>query len=79
LAPSTPNKVVIESNIPIPETAYRASRYPFEDMEVGQSFLFPDGTTASNAYRYAKTANMKLDRTFIVRNTAQGRRCWRIG
>lgn len=62
----------IDKDIPIPR------RYPFADMEVGDSFLLaPDMKripTTVAALRYGDRHNMK----FTVRQVPEGFRCWRI-
>lgn len=81
----------IESGVPIPPIYRRAVRgnariYPFETMEVGDSFFVPGtpeepGTWVQNRVnasanywlkRYART------RRFLTRQLADGVRCWRI-
>jgi hypothetical protein len=63
----------IEKNVPIP------ARYPFGEMEVGDSFAIPLGvarnTVTVAAGRYDDKHNMK----FTVRRMADNTlRCWRI-
>lgn len=65
--------IKIEKDIP-----YGYTLYPFDKMEVGDSFLLPSGVkpglVSQNGFRYGKKTNKK----FSIRNTAQGYRCWRI-
>jgi hypothetical protein len=62
----------IDSNVPMP------SKFPFAQMQVGDSFLIPADVkrTAVNvaAMRYGKKHRVK----FTVRGTTEGYRCWRI-
>lgn len=64
--------VKVESGISMPQ------RYPFKDMQVGDSFLLPPGVkrTAVNvaALRYGRKHGMK----FTIRKVPEGFRCWRI-
>ena len=62
----------IEKNIPIPTS------YPFKDMQVGDSFLVPDGVHRSTVSVAAKRFGDKHGMKFTVR-LAPGRslRCWR--
>lgn len=36
------DKIVIENGIPLPPPRMRAAKYPFNEMEVGDSFFVPD-------------------------------------
>jgi len=62
----------VESNIPMP------SKFPFAGMEVGDSFLVPEGvlraTVTVAALRYGRKNGMK----FTVRKVPEGFRCWRV-
>lgn len=73
--------VKIDKNVPLPPKAIE--KYPFEDMEVGDSFLFPDHVKKTSAYAMGhKMNNIYKERTmenrFTVRRTPEGYRCWRI-
>jgi len=62
----------IDSNVPMP------TRYPFDKMKVGDSFLVPSDVTrqavAVAATRYGRKHNMK----FSTRQLKDGGfRCWR--
>lgn len=76
---------IIEKNIPVPPRAkFRKGRYPFREMEVGDSFTFnleysrENMSLASNAGRsWGKTQTPV--KKFIVRKTEDNRiRIWRI-
>ncbi len=76
--------VKIESDIPPPEELMfqgrggRLSLYPFMEMNVGDSVFF-DGSTASQAYDYAKKiAKRAGDRKFTSKRMNDGIRIWRI-
>lgn len=70
----------IEKNVPVTthSKAVRPSQYPFEEMEIGDSFRMPDTKRASVAVlagRYGK----RVGRKFTVRKQEDGSfRCWRI-
>lgn len=67
------NQPRIEKNVPMPQ------RYPFAQMEVGDSFAVPEGVSRTavsiSALRYSRkhggkfTVRLMLDRSL---------RCWRI-
>lgn len=63
----------VDKNIPFP-----TSRYPFGDMEVGDSFLLPTevrrASVHSLAIRFGRDKGIK----FSIRKTPEGFRCWRI-
>jgi hypothetical protein len=63
----------IDKNVPLP------ARFPFEQMEVGDSFAVPSGvhrtTVSIAALRYGR----KHGRKFITRKMPDGTiRCWRV-
>lgn len=66
----------IEKNIPMVGSA--RLKYPFPDMEVGDSFGFPGeklGTVSSAAAAYGRLHGVK----FSVRKMPDGSgRCWRV-
>jgi len=67
----------IEKNVALPKHA-RTSKYPFADMDVGDSFAAPDATrtalyTAAHLWAKRDGAGKK----FIVREEGKGARIWR--
>lgn len=70
----------IEKGVPLPDHQRRGSqnsRYPFPDMEVGDSFAFEEHEhrrVAQAAHAYKK----RTGRGFTVRRVDGGGRCWRI-
>jgi len=68
----TEGETKIEKKIPLPR------KYPFDEMEVGDSFELPTNwkrtTVAVAALRYGKVTGTK----FSIRKTPEGFRCWRI-
>jgi hypothetical protein len=65
----------IEKNVPMPPRGYEL---PFEQMEIGDSFLLPAGVSAGYARTLIHKAQNKLDRGFSLRRTDDGYRCWRV-
>lgn len=65
----------IEKGVPMPKNK-RATKYPFAEMEVGDSFYVePDnGSIHAAASWYGKRNNKK----FATRKEGEGRRIWRI-
>ncbi len=65
-------KIIVERGVPLP------GKYPFDTMEVGDSFALPKDvkrtTVSVAAMRYGRERGMK----FTIRNTPLGFRCWRI-
>ena len=59
--------IKIDKNVPIPEGATRASAYPFEDMEVGDSF-FMQGKTSDQLTNAASHWRKKKGWGFTARN-----------
>lgn len=63
----------IESNVPIPSRY----KYPFNDLEVGDSFFVPNARRA-NLYSLASLRGKQLHRRFITKAEAGGVRVWRV-
>lgn len=62
----------IEKNIPIP------GRYPFEQMEVGDSFAIPTSIKRQTVSVAARRYGDKHNKTFVTRKMPDGTiRCWR--
>jgi len=72
-----PLDIVIEHDIPIPERLPPRTRYPWTEMGIGDSFLFPEAVRKS-APASAMKASERYGRTFVTRRTKDGTRCWRI-
>jgi hypothetical protein len=69
--------IKIDKNIKIPK-GRTGSKYPFDKMEVGDSFLYPIGSTRNQARCSAYTHSTKGLRKFVIRQTEEGLRCWRV-
>jgi hypothetical protein len=68
----------IERGVPIPARRNpRGSMYPFAEMEIGDSFFVPDGTTKTISAA-AQYFTKNLGRRFTVRTIDSGVRVWRI-
>ncbi len=75
---------IIEKGLPMPAAARhrRISKYPFAQLEVGDSFLVPD-TPQSKAENRANSAtnvaNQRLaPKHFGARRVTEGVRIWRV-
>ena len=68
------NKLEITNETPMPKMR---NRYPYESMEVGDSFLV-DNISMQLVCNYNYRANKRLDRKFIARRTDDGIRVWRV-
>lgn len=66
--------------VPPPLTTCNNGKWPFNEMEVGQSFFIPEtDTSAINAVHGRASADGKrLGKKFTVRTVGGGKRCWRI-
>ncbi len=56
----------------------RDSKYPWMEMEIGDSFLFPASLKKSTACNNASFASKSHGKKFVVRKTPEGYRCWRV-
>lgn len=74
------NRVKIESDLPIPQgLGRRGGKYPWDQMKVGDSFEFPEGTKKTNASNCAASAGKARGWRFTTRLTENNRlRVWRI-
>ena len=68
--------IAVDRDIAMPPKAL-ATFYPWESMNVGDSFLFPQfvnfPTETARAY-----SRRHYPKAFTARKTAEGWRCWRI-
>lgn len=63
----------VEKNVPLPS---RYSRYPFAQMEVGDSFEVPVDS-ARNAQHAVYQENRRGEKKFTFRKMGDVARCWR--
>ena len=75
--------VPIEKKVPVlPKRSGKLPgtvKYPWRDMEVGDSFLFPEGTRGSIGGRMAYAHRILPGSRFVSRKDDDDRvRCWRI-
>lgn len=73
--------VLVEKGIPIPEEKrggkrYRVSKYPWEQMEIGDSFFIPGCDTQQFSSRIS-VAQLRTGYTFTARTAPEGVRIWR--
>ena len=72
----------VQKNVPLPVIKPRGLNgtnkaiYPWRDMEIGDSFLFP-ARLGRGAHAAAAQASTYLGKTFKVCKTDDGFRCWR--
>lgn len=62
----------VEQGIPMPRV------YPFEKMEIGDSFLLPADAKRITVQIAALRFKRKTGKVFSIRKTSQGYRCWRV-
>lgn len=68
------NTYTIENEIPVPP--HQNSKYPWDTLEVGQSFLVdPAG---KSMFSSASLAGKKRGKKFIGRKVGSGVRVWRV-
>ncbi len=66
----------IDKDVPLPVPAGRTAKYPWAQMQVGDSFFIP-GMTMKNFGGTAYTAGKKLGHKYVVRAQDDGLRVWR--
>jgi hypothetical protein len=72
-----PPAIKVDKGVPIPLDG-RTPFYPWKVPEVGDSFLFPKDRSLLSCRSVAHANGKKLNRRFMVRETPEGNRCWRI-
>ena len=65
----------IENDIPVPVST-RSRKYPFMDMQVGESIWF-DEQVNGRAYRSALSTGTRHNLKFVARKENSGIRIWR--
>lgn len=75
-------EIQIEKDIPVPSenrggNRNRISKYPFDKMEVGDSFFVP-GYDCQQFSSRISTAQLRTGYTFTGRTSPEGVRIWRI-
>ena len=70
---------VIEKNVPLVQKngAGRKPKYPFSQMEVGDSFMVPGGNLKT-MQSTARIAGLRLGRKFKAQEQEGGVRVWRV-
>lgn len=74
-------KFVIEKNVPMPYAGNGApTKYPWADMEIGDSFFVPDVPKTFNIYKCVVQFNERHKKSIVVkqRRESNGVRVWRI-
>ena len=66
----------IDKDIPVPKST-RARKWPFLDMEIGDSVYFEDEEVNGKAYRAASSTGLRHERKYISRREDNGLRIWR--
>ena len=69
--------ITIDKNVPIPEKM--RSKYPWEQMEVGDSFEFLPKLAKHSVYAVTRTACLRFPgKRFETRRVGRQYRCWRV-
>ena len=74
--------IEVRKNIPLPVHRSKAgrSKYPFAQMQPGDSFLFPAGTNPMAAYQAARRGREIYGKDFRTTKLDDGRfGCWLLG
>lgn len=74
------SQITIDRNIPLPDPkrgGKRASKYPWADMKIGESFRFPDTVKKTTAASLTYSAGKTHQRKFSLRALDDGIRVWR--
>lgn len=67
---------VIEKGVPYEQ--HTSHKYPFAQMEPGDSFLVPQGVSQNRASAAAVNYGKRTGKVFRTKKTVEGVRVWRI-
>ena len=74
--------ISIDKKVPMPPHPRRVGgvgqKYPWRQMNVGDSFLFPPDIKIQHASALAVGFGQAIDGKFSCRTTDEGVRCWRV-
>lgn len=70
----------IDKGIPIPSGAGRQGgrKYPFADMEIGDSVFFEGSASYGKEHNAARVYGRRTGKKFTARTTRGGVRIWRV-
>jgi hypothetical protein len=66
----------IDKDIPVPEST-RARKWPFIEMDIGDSVFFAEEQVNGKAYRAAMSVGRRQHRKYVARREDEGLRIWR--
>lgn len=66
--------IKIDKNVPIPSAQRKGSKYPWAQMQVGDSFFVPG--KAKGLYQAAKANNIKITVRTVKEKGKEGVRVW---
>jgi hypothetical protein len=68
--------MIVEKGIPVPPQKWERPKYPWKELDIGDSFLVPlsEHSFYKGAHTGAKHAGIKI----TVRTTPNGWRVWRV-
>jgi hypothetical protein len=72
--------IAVDKKVPMPEHPRReaGAKYPWRQMKVGDSFLFPADIKIGKAAALATGFGKAIKGKFSCRTTDEGVRCWRV-
>lgn len=74
--PKSNSEFKIEKNVPIPADRRKKSKYPWKEMEIGDSFFVPGKGT--HEFRAVPGAQKRYGMKFTMRAVEGGVRVWRV-
>jgi hypothetical protein len=66
----------IDKDIPVPKST-RARKWPFIEMDIGDSVFFAEEQVNGKAYRAAMSVGRRQHRKYVARREDEGLRIWR--
>ena len=78
MAKKANGEIKIQKNIAMPKNRTGRPKYPWKELKIGESFLFPEGLSNGGMHSNAQATGRRINRKFSIRKTPEGYRCWRI-
>ncbi len=72
--------VKIDKGVPVPKLRQKYLKYPWKEMNVGDSFFIPDTTSGRKGgmMKTPRSMGMKIVMRNVTENGVKGVRVWRI-
>lgn len=70
--------IKVDKDIPIPKVRYDRHVFPFDQLQLGDSFFVPNDHPSFHSVRSLATINKTHERAYTCRRCEGGVRVWRV-